>query len=179
MYGNPMRSILTSLALPALLLAAAQAHAEDTRLSPLRGLELVGQARMQVMLWKVYDARLYSPSGTWLGTPPYALALTYLRNLKGERIAERSVREIREQGFTDELTLARWYELLVNVIPDVGENDEIIGIADAAGATQFWLNGAPIGKIAEPDFTERFFAIWLGERTSVPDMRQALLGDRP
>jgi hypothetical protein len=173
-----MRSILTTLALPALLLAAAQSYAEDARLSPLRGLELVGQAQMQVMLWKVYDARLYSPSGTWQGTPPYALALTYLRKLKGERIAERSVREIREQGFTDELTLARWYELLVKVIPDVGTNDEIIGIADEAGATQFWLNGAPIGKIAEPAFTERFFAIWLGERTSVPDMRQALLGDR-
>jgi hypothetical protein len=176
---NALRSGLGVLLLPVLLLSAGTLRAETVAPSPLTGLELVGQARLQVLFWKVFDAELYSPSGTWRGAPPYALSLTYLRNLSGERIAERSVREIREQGFTDELTLARWYELLRNLIPDVGANDEIIGVAQSSGATHFYLNGKLIGGIAEPEFTERFFAIWLGERTSQPDMRVALIGGRP
>jgi hypothetical protein len=52
-------------------------------------------------------------------------------------------------------------------------------VAEASGATQFYFNGQPLGRINEPAFTERFFAIWLGERSSQPDMRVALLGGRP
>jgi hypothetical protein len=179
MSVDALRSRLGTLLLPLLLVCAGPLRAEAVAPTPLTGLELVGQARLQVLFWKVFDAQLYSPAGAWQGRPPYALALTYLRNLRGERIAERSVREIREQGFMDELTLARWYELLRSVIPDVGADDEIIGVAEASGATQFYFNGQPLGRIDEPAFTERFFAIWLGERSSQPDMRVALLGGRP
>ena len=38
---------------------------------------LVGEARLKVLLWKVYDSALYTPSGSWLGAGPYQLSLTY------------------------------------------------------------------------------------------------------
>lgn len=177
MSASHFRTVVVVLLLATLLPSAGPVRAEPAATSPLTGLELVGKARFQVLIWKVFDAKLYSPSGTWQGTPPFALSLTYLRNLQGERIAERSVSEIRDQGFKDELTLARWYEMLRDLIPDVGANDEIIGVADASGATRFYFNRRPIGSIAEPAFTERFFAIWLGAGSSAPDLRQSLIGD--
>jgi hypothetical protein len=140
-------------------------------------MELVGAARMQVLFWDVYDARLFAPGGRWSADRPYALSLVYLRELQGEKIAARSIEEIREQGFDDELTLARWYEILVGIIPDVAERDEIVGVADDFGHTRFYLNGELIGEVPEPEFTDAFFAIWLGTRSSAPELRAQLLGE--
>ena len=44
--------------------------------------QLVGEARMTYLFWKVYDARLYAPEGKWQPTQPFALELKYLRKLK-------------------------------------------------------------------------------------------------
>jgi hypothetical protein len=151
-------------------------HASGGPVPALEAMEVVGEARMQVLFWQVYDARLFSPEGRYSGEAPFALSLTYLRELDGERIAERSVEEIRKQGFRDEVTLARWFELLRDIIPDVGEDDEIVGVADASGHTRFYLNGSAIGVVPEPEFTRRFFDIWLGERSSEPAFRDRLLG---
>ena len=104
---------------PISLATAGQISATD-------GMDLVGEARMQVLFWKVYDARLYAPGGLWSERTPFALSLTYLRDLHGNKIAERSIQEMRKQGFSDELTLARWFEELTLIIPDVGEQNEIV-----------------------------------------------------
>ncbi len=158
------------------LAAAPISYASESRVAAIGDMNLIGEARMAVLFWDIYDARLYSPGAIWRAEPPYALALTYLLDLDGERIAERSIQEMRKQGFGDELTLARWYELLAGILPDVSDRDEIVGLADSEGHTRFFLNGEPIGEIREPEFTERFFGIWLSERTSEPELRRNLLG---
>ncbi|MEO0437657.1 MAG: chalcone isomerase family protein [Pseudomonadota bacterium] len=147
-------------------------------IDPLDDMELVGKARMQVLFWDVYDAQLYAPGGIWNDGDPFALSLTYLRSLQGVKIAERSIAEIRKQGFSDERTLARWYENLIAIIPDVANSDEIIGVADDNAHTQFYLDGRFIGEIREPAFTRAFFAIWLGAKSSEPRFRDRLLGVR-
>ena len=179
MSNSSLRWEACWLLLTALLATAGPVRAEISKPSPLAGLELVGEARYRVLIWNLFEARLYSPSGSWGGTPPFALSLTYLRKFRGAHIADRSVSEIRDQGFSDEDTLARWHGLLQDLIPDVGVDDQIIGVAEASGATQFYFNGKLIGGIAEPAFTERFFAIWLGERTSAPEVRLGLIGAQP
>jgi hypothetical protein len=171
--------VLSQLAGVMLVLSVAAAPfslASNSEVEALEDMNLIGEARMEVLFWDVYDARLYAPSTIWRPERPYALVLTYLLDLKGERIAERSIQEIRNQGFDDELTLARWYEMLVSIIPDVGDRDEIVGVADAERYTRFYLNGELIGEIREPEFTDRFFGIWLSERTSEPELRRNLLG---
>ena len=151
--------------------------ANAVQISAMDGMNLVGEARMQVLFWKVYDARLYAPGGLWSEKSPFALSLTYLRDLQGDKIAERSIQEMRKQGFSDELTLARWFEELTLIIPDVGAQNEIVGLADDKAHTRFYLDGEFIGEIREPDFTRAFFAIWLGENTSEPEFRGQLLGE--
>ncbi len=161
-----------------LILAASHLSlATAGQISAMDGMDLVGEARMEVLFWKVYDARLYAPGGSWSERTPFALSLTYLRDLQGDKIAERSIQEMRKQGFSDELTLARWYGELALIIPDVGDQNEIVGLADENAHTRFYLDGELIGEIKEPDFTRAFFAIWLGEKTSEPEFRDQLLGE--
>ena len=173
---NSLHALVVSASLT---LASAQPLFAGTAPIPaLDAMEVVGEARMQALFWKIYDAQLYAPGGIWSGDGAYALSLTYLRDLQGQKIAERSVQEIRKQGFSDERTLARWYELLAEIIPDVSDQDEIVGLANESGHTRFYLDGQLLGEIREPAFTRAFFAIWLGERTAEPGLRDQLLGGR-
>ena len=169
-----LRAIILGLPLtlgsPSLVLAS-QANIPD-----LDTMDLVGEARLKVLFWNVYDAQLYAPQGRWSMENSYALSLTYLRDLKGRKIAERSIEEIRNQGFSEEAKLTHWFEMLASIIPDVNEQNTIVGVADAQSNTRFFLDGQLIGEIQEPEFTRAFFNIWLGERTSEPELRDQLLG---
>jgi hypothetical protein len=40
----------------------------------------------------------------------------------------------------------------------------------------FYSNGEEIGSVDDSEFTTSFFNIWLGEKTSEPKFRKALLG---
>ena len=164
------------------LAAGAGANASDSLRNQLLeqyvpGAALVGSARMRVMFWDVYDANLFAPAGDWQPGQPFALSLAYLRTLRGEAIANRSIEEIRRQGVADEATLARWRELIGEIIPDVDADTELLGIADANQHAIFLRNGEPLGRIEDPAFTRAFFGIWLSEATSEPGLRQRLLGD--
>ena len=37
---------------------------------------MVGQAKLKVLVWEVYDSALFTPSGTWQGVAHYQLSLT-------------------------------------------------------------------------------------------------------
>ncbi len=135
----------------------------------------VGQAELTFYFWDVYTGTLFAPHGRWRADQPFALALTYQRDFKGKKIADRSVKEMRKQGVTDEQKLARWGEQMRALFPDVSDGDTLLGIAAANGVTHFYHNGAPLGNVEDSEFTERFFAIWLGENTSEPEFREQLL----
>jgi len=136
----------------------------------------VGQMTLRFMLFDVYEATLYAPDGEWQRDKPFALSLRYLRNLDGDAIAERSVKEIRGQGFDNETKLNAWGKAMADIFPDVKKDTTIIGLLDATQTTRFYFEGKPIGQIEDPEFGEQFFNIWLGERTSEPKLRDQLLG---
>ncbi len=138
--------------------------------------QLVGEARLKVLFWNVYDAKLYAGEGVWSSDTPFALSLKYLRNLDGADIAKRSIDEIRQQGFDDEDAMTRWYGTLVKIIPDVSDTSTIIGIQNAARGTILYHNNQLIGEVADPLFSQWFFNIWLGEKTSEPKIRRKLIG---
>ena len=136
----------------------------------------VGQGRMSYMLWDLYDAALYAPQGQWQEGKPLALSLTYLRDLNGRKIADKSVEEMRTQGFKDEVRLAEWHNQMTGIFPDVVEGTTLTGILGFNGETVFYQDGYEIGHIVDPEFGRRFFAIWLNEDTSAPELRSELLG---
>ncbi len=150
--------------------------AADQILKHIPDAKVVGQGRMSVLLWDVYDATLYGPEGSWSADKPFALKLNYLRKLNGKKIADRSVEEMRGQGFDDEVKLATWHAQMSKIFPDVIKGTEITGVYAKSGESIFYQNDQEIGRIKDPEFSRAFFDIWLNEKTSAPDLRAKLLG---
>lgn len=138
--------------------------------------KVVGAAQLKVMFWEIYNAKLAAPNGEWKKDAPFALSLTYLRDFDGEEIASRSVDEMRDIGYEDEVLLAKWYEQMRSVFPNVKEGENITGVMDKEQYTHFYYDGNLIGSIEDKSFGQAFFDIWLNEKTSEPKMRKQLLG---
>lgn len=138
--------------------------------------KVVGEAQLRVMFWKIYDAKLAAPNGEWKKDTPFALSLTYLRDFDGEEIASRSVDEMRDIGYEDEVLLAKWFEQMRSVFPNVLEGENITGVMDNQQHTHFYYDGNLLGSIEDQSFGQAFFDIWLNEKTSEPKMRKQLLG---
>ena len=168
-----MRS-LCILLLSVLLLGTA--HAETVVIKSVPEATSVGTGRLTYLFWDVYDATLYAPKGEWSREKPFALTLHYLRHLDGHAIADRSVQEMRQQGFDDEVRLATWHTQMQDIFPDVQDGTKLTGIFVPGGATEFYLGDQHIGAIHDPMFGQWFFNIWLSEYTSEPQLRRKLLG---
>lgn len=145
----------------------------------LPGARLQGTARMRFLGLHIYDARLWvgaQPIATeWAGLP-FALELQYARSLKGEQIAERSLKEMRRQGEIPELAAERWLGNMKQLFPDVDAGDRITGLNVPGTGVRFFVNGSFRGEPRDADFARVFFGIWLSPRTSEPALREALLG---
>jgi len=138
--------------------------------------QLVGAGRLNVFVFDVYDAALYATHGRFEQDRAFALSLTYRRNIEAGEIAKISVEEMRKMGLQNELQLADWYAQMRKIFPDVGPGSVLTGIYTPGGETVFYDRNAEIGRVRDPQFGRYFFNIWLGEDTSVPQLRQKLLG---
>ena len=143
------------------------------------GAMLVGQGRLTFFGLKVYDARLWAAPGfdaARFDQQPFALALSYLRGLKGALIAERSLKEMRPLTGFDASREAVWLARMTELFPDVGDGDTLVGLHLPGVGARFVLNGQVRGQVDDPLFARLFFGIWLSPQTSEPALRQALLG---
>lgn len=131
---------------------------------------------MTYAFWDVYEATLYAPEGVWDPTQAYALSIKYYRALEGKAIADRSVQEMRKQGFTDEVKLAAWNAQMKAIFPDVSDGTVLTAVHMPGQPTIFYRGDQNLGAIKGDDFSALFFGIWLAEKTSEPKLRRALLG---
>ena len=137
--------------------------------------QVVGQGRVQVLVWNVYDAKLYAPGGVYTDSKPFALVIEYRQELKGRQIADHAVSEMRRLGYKDEVKIAIWHDRMIRIFPDVVSGSVVTGIYTPDGPTTFYENNKHVGRIDDPAFGKEFFRIWLDARTSTPDLRQGLL----
>jgi hypothetical protein len=171
-----MRKVIRTACLMAIIGVSPQAQAMEHIQQFVPEAQQVGQGRLTYLFWDLYDASLYAPEGRWETGSPFALQLMYLTDIEGSRIADRSVEEIRAQGFTDEVKLATWHAQMQEIFPDVYEGATLTGVYTGTGESIFYKDNEELGRIADPDFSKRFFGIWLNETTSAPDLRKQLLG---
>ena len=136
----------------------------------------VGQGRLSVMIWDIYDAALYAPNGEWKDSQPFALKLTYLRDIKGEKIADKTIEEIRKQGFDNEVKLADWHGQLIHIFPDVNDGTTLVGVYTNDKEALFLKNDNEIGRVKDPEFSRYFFNIWFGDDVRKPSLKKKLLG---
>lgn len=171
MLRNIIAVLLVMMSLPQPAVAAS-----DVILAKLQNPKIVGEGVLTYAFWDVYKATLYAPDGQWDARKPFVLSIEYYRDIKGAAIADRSVQEIRRQGFSDEIILAAWHSQMKAIFPDV-QNGTTLSAAYIPGKeTIFYRNGKRISAIKGDAFASHFFAIWLGQNTSEPSLRQALLG---
>ena len=136
---------------------------------------LVGEARLKVFIWKVYDSALFTPSGRWQGGAPYQLSLHYLRDIPAATLVEETEKAWQEQGRSHP-RLNEWLGLLGDLWPEVTEGDNLVFGLNASGDSAFWFNGSPVGIIDDRDFGPLFGGIWLDPDSPRPGLRAQLIG---
>lgn len=160
-----------------LAIVPSSTKAEEQIQAYVNGFQPVGTGRMSVLMMDIYDATLFAADGKWKSGDPLALKLTYHRDIKGAKIADRSVVEMRKIGFTDEIKLADWHSQMRKIFPDVHAGTKLTGVLDVNGESIFFHDNKEIGRIHDLEFGKAFFGIWLNEKTSEPQLRQKLLGE--
>lgn len=144
---------------------------------------LIGQGLLRWFGLRVYDATLWATGGRFDPARPmdvaFALELRYLRTLEGAAIADASIREITRMGFGSAAQQDVWLQQMRKLFPNVRDGDRLAGIHRPGQGVEFFGNDAPIGRVEDPEFARAFFAIWLDQRTTVPDLRRALLSGAP
>lgn len=143
---------------------------------------LHGSATLRFFGLDIYRASLWVPAGfdpaRWQ-QQSFALELSYLRDLKGHAIAQRSVAEMHRQETMDDTLAGEWEARMAALFPDVRRGDRITGMYQPGRGAHFVHNGRELGEVADSRFARMFFGIWLAPQTSEPAMRSALLGLRP
>lgn len=164
------------IALSVFCLHLPSSYANETVLAAVPDASIVGRGVLSYAFWDIYEATLYAPKGHWEPTLPFALSLKYFRTIDGKDIADRSVQEMRSQGFNDEIKLAAWHTQMKAIFPDVNDGTVLTAIHIPGKQTTFYKGTETIGVIKGDDFGKSFFGIWLAEKTSEPTLRRALLG---
>ena len=158
--------------------AHAQAAMPPEVQAQLPQAKAAGTTRMRFFGLSIYDAQLWVAPGfdaAQYVSHPLALELRYLRSLKGQSIAERSLQEMRRGGALDTATEQRWLQAMAEAFPDVKEGDRLTGLHKPGAGTRFFFNGTLRATVADPMFGPRFFGIWLAPWTSEPKLRDALM----
>jgi hypothetical protein len=160
-------------------------HAPAAEPSPpgvLSGAFSSAPVRMSVWGFDVYDAKLWAQPSfapAQFARHPFALELQYLRSVKAEAIAQRSVDEMKRQAPISEMQSQAWLKAMQSVFPDVQKGDRITGVHKPEQGAEFWVNGRAVGQVNDAQFAQLFFGIWLSPQTSAPDVRKALLARWP
>jgi hypothetical protein len=175
-----MRTYRTlALLIFSLLMTMTHAHPPPAEVSSgLPSVQWAGSGTLKFLGLRVYDAKLWTAPG--FRPEKYAdsalvLELTYQRTLYGNLIADRSLKEMQRGGKIDPDKEKRWLAAMAQAFPDVKAGDRIIGVHVPAVGARFWHNGTLRAEINDPEFSQRFFGIWLASHTSEPRLRTELL----
>ena len=128
--------------------------------------QLVGSGVLSKFFWDIYKSELYAPEGKFSWDKPFALKITYFVDIDKEDIVEKTISEIKNQGFTDRSKLKKWSDEMLKAIPDVYDGTELTGIYTKNKNTIFFSNEKEEVKITDKGFGKKFFSIWLDKKSS-------------
>ena len=179
-----LRHLLAAMAIMLVTPAGAETP-PAALLQQAPGIEMRGSGTLRWFGLRIYDAVLWTTPARPGAAPaaggadfsrPLALQLRYARNLSGTAIAERSTEEIGKLGLGTPAQRAQWDQAMRKLFPDVSDGTTLAGLHLPGRGARFFLNGRLLGEIADAEFSQAFFSIWLDARTSAPELRTALLG---
>ncbi|MGY5450203.1 chalcone isomerase family protein [Agarivorans sp. MS3-6] len=140
-------------------------------------LQLVGDAKLQVLFWPVYTVSLHSPDGRYQQDRyPMVLTIDYLRDIKRNKLIEATQDEWQRLGVCDEAPCQQWLSKLSSIWTDLQKGDQLQLVAESAHQGRFYLNGEHVGSLDEQLFSQHFLDIWLSENSRYPKQRRSLTG---
>ena len=149
----------------------------SANISSQENLELVGESKLSIFFWDIYEIKLYAKAGNYIDKQlPIILELKYQREISSEELVE----ETNKQWERFELNLEKktdWLIQLKAIWPNVKKSDIITFHIDIQNHTWFYFNDSFIGKIEDKDFSRHFSLIWLDKNGPYPKITKQLLGD--
>ena len=134
----------------------------------------VGEGQFRRWGFLIYDATLWSSNGQYKSNEPFALRLSYARNVSRDQIVDASIDQMRELG-VDVAQHPDWPDKLRRVFADVNKGDSLTGIYMPGNGAVFFYNNQLTGQVDEA-LAQAFFSIWLDPQTTESDLRLSLLG---
>ena len=139
--------------------------------------KLIGQGTLKVLMWEVYDLRLFTDGTPFSWSNKFMLEFDYSRELKKESVIDASLKEFKLQPNVSDKDIKAWEVYLEQVIQPVQKGTKASVMWVPEGQIIFDYEGSPPSTIENENFARAFLNIWLGEKTSRPKLRSQLLGD--
>lgn len=165
------------LAASALLVSALStpAFAASCEASVPGDFSKVGETRLSVLFWDVYDATLYSPSGEYEKSEQQALNLNYLRDIDADDLIETTEEEWQKLKL-DSSEHEGWLAKLKDIWPNIKKGDCLLLVESDNGYAEFYQGEELLGTVESQEFTDQFLAIWLSPESRFEDERNELVG---
>lgn len=162
---------------PAVLLGVVLAWSSISLAEPLAKMQKVGQAKLQIWFWDIYQSSLYSLDGQYIEQQlPLGLKIHYLRDIKANELLHKTADEWQKLGLKSAQTQT-WLDRLELIWPDLQKGDELLVIVDQDSSSTFFYNQRLLDNIQDPEFGPSFLRIWLDKNSSFPKLRQQLIGE--
>ena len=140
-------------------------------------LKLVGNAKLSILFWDIYQSALYTPSGKYASevmSDEIVFRIQYLRDITAKSLIERTIEQWRYLKIVE----GQYEQFLpkLNLLwPDISSGDTLT-LHLNKNRSLFYFNNTFIGSIDDPTFGSLFLSIWLSPNTSQKDLRAELLG---
>ena len=133
--------------------------------------KLIGEGTLKVLMWEVYDLRLFTDGTPFLWSDKFMLEFDYSRELKKESVIDASLKEFKLQPNVTDKDIKAWEVYLEQVIQSVqkGTKASVMWVPDSQ--IIFHYEGSKPTTIENEKFARAFLNIWLGEKTSRPKLR--------
>ncbi|MFI8480189.1 chalcone isomerase family protein [Pseudomonas sp. NPDC078700] len=146
--------------------------------SVLADTKLVGQGDLRIWGFRIYTARLWSAYQPFDSSRPFALELTYHRDISRDQFVDASLDEIRRTSGeqVSKAQLQAWGDEMQRAFVDIKAGQRITGV-NLGERCQFYVDGRLHYEVRDRAFAKAFFAIWLDPKTRDSGLREQLLGN--
>ncbi|MDO6684162.1 MULTISPECIES: chalcone isomerase family protein [unclassified Agarivorans] len=145
--------------------------------SQASNMKLVGDAKLKVLFWSIYNVSLHSPDGQYQQHRyPMVLTIDYLRKINRSKLVGATKDEWQRLGVCEQSPCQQWLNKLSSIWPDLKKGDQLQLVADSANQGRFYLNGEHLGSLDDNLFSQHFLDIWLSENSRFPKQQRSLTG---
>ncbi|MDC1383093.1 chalcone isomerase family protein [Candidatus Puniceispirillum sp.] len=159
-----------------LIYTAFPANAADGWRAELPDLKLVGSGKLKVFFMDIYKLRLYSPNGRYSSEDNFVLEFEYLKPVSKNTIVDASISELSKLYDVSFEQKTLWRGILNRGLSDMEAGEMAAVTFTKPGTIKFYSRGEMQASFNNPKFKEYFASIWLGKRTSRPNLKKQLLG---